>query len=218
MKNFKKIAAALVAGSFLSIASINAQTLNLTGAALEQSLPGQELTQSFPPNSDDDGSISSWVVNDSTLDPYGYIFIYQVTNSGVDAVGDIELNGFTSGEIVSTMTYSNESGLTLTGALTPSADGNFTGFELIGGDAATFTPGNLANTSPNNISYFLVVDTSARVITTDYGQEQDSFSAYGSILTPVPEPSSLALLTGFACLFGLIKYRQIARARCGKVS
>lgn len=208
----------LTAGFVLPVVSINAQTLTLAGT-IEASMPGQQLVQSFPPPSDAvDGSISSWVVNDSALDPGGYTFIYQVVNSGAGAVGDVELNGFSSSDILSTATYSSETGLTLTGALTPSADGNFSRFNLVGGDAATFESGNLPSSSANNVSYFLVINTDAATVADAYGRADGGFTAYGNISTvavgvvPVPEPSSLALLACFACLYGMARYRQAAAA------
>lgn len=208
----------LTAGLVFSVASIQAQTLILTGTVVS-SMPDQLLSESFP-NSGTGGYISSWAVNDPTLDPYGLMFIYQVTNSGPSAVGDVELNGFTSGQIVSTATYSAETGLTLTGALTPSTDGNLSTFNMVGGNAATFEygsgGGSLPNTPGNNVSYFLVIDSSTGATPlSNYGREDGgSFTAYGSITTAaVPEPSSLALLAGFAGLFGLMKYRRAATVR-----
>lgn len=206
------MAVMFMAGVVFSMASINAQMLNLSGT-VEISLPGQQLSGEDP-NPGDDGAISTWVVDDSSLDPGGYIFIYQVTNSGPDAVGFASLSGYTSDEIISTATYSDETGLTLTGALTPSTDGNFTGFELVGGNTATFEDGDLPNNSPDNISYFLVIDTDTSAFMDAYGQEADTFSAEGAIEAPeVPEPSSLTLLVCFVFFYGLFKCRQAGLKR-----
>ncbi len=196
----------------MALAASKAQTLVLTGT-LEQSLTDQELVQYYPlPGGADVGTISSWVVNDSTLDPSGYIFIYQVLNDGPDSIVHVELTGFPSAITTGLATYSAESGLALPDSVTPSASGNLPTTSLTGSEAANFDGGALPIGAA---SYFLVIDTDVYSIGDNYGQTLDSFSSAGDILAPVavPEPaSSLVLLAGFACLYGLYRYRRAARA------
>jgi hypothetical protein len=203
-----KIMAVALAGCLAGfLASTNAQTLNLGGGIVEGSLTNQELVGAF--TGDNDGSISTWVVNDSTLDPNGYLFIYQVVNDGPDAVANVSLDGYNSGEILSTGTYSNVINLTLATSLSTSLDGNFPNFSLIGGNAATFQTasgsGGFSNSIPNNVSYFLVVYTDKTFMAETNGFDEDDFAAQGNILSPVPEPGTPALAA-----VGLISFLSVS--------
>jgi hypothetical protein len=217
-RNQKIKAVALVLGLAVSIASSHAQSLNLSGS-LVSSLTNSPLTGIgfFPPgnNGAPNGSISSWVVNDPTLDPFGLTFIYQAINDGPDAIDQVELTGFASSMLVATpSTYSALTGsLALPAALTPDPGGNFPASADLG-DALTFEQGDL-NTG-NTPSYFLVVETDLPSYRLSFGQIQDNFSAIGNILAPaaVPEPpSSMVLLAGLGCLVGVLKFRRSAKSR-----
>jgi len=210
------MAAALVGGLVVFATTGQAQTLNLTGGTIVGSLTNQELVGAFPLSDygQNNGSISSWVISDPSLDGLGDLFVYQAVNEGVDAIDQVELTGFNSSYILYTGTYSSETGLGLSGAATPSSDGNFPYFELVGGSAASFELGSLSSVDGANTSYFLVIATDASYFTTSYGQIQDDFTAAGNTLapslTPVPEPSSsLMLLVGFASLYGLFRFRRV---------
>jgi hypothetical protein len=210
VNSFDKIAAALIGGLALSVLSSNAQTLDLTNATLVGSSPLQDLVEAFPTNGLNDGTISTWVVNDPSLDPSGYTFIYQVVNNSADYLDQVELTGFTSSQIVSDGTFSSEAGLTLADAVAPSSDGIFPYFQVVGQNAATFEVGDLSDVSPGNDSFFLVIETDVNYFGTSYGQIQDGLTATGSILVPVPEPSaSLLVLAGFASLYGLCRFRRL---------
>lgn len=194
-----------------------AQTLNLSGGTLKGSLVNQELigTVGGPPAFPvtdvgvSNGVISTWVVQDSSLDSQGDIFIYQTENDGPSAIDNVELTGFNipAGVVLSTATYSALGGsLSLPGSMTPSSSGNFPS-ESTFQQSVTFEDGDLANNSTP--SYFLVVDTDVNYFSASYGQIEDDFSAAGNILAPVPEPpSSILLLAGLACLYGIFRYRR----------
>lgn len=210
-----KIAVAVLAMVIISVAAGRAQTLVLTGGSVVQYLSSQALTGVYPPTDNtNNGTISSWVVNDSAQDPSGYMFIYQVVNNGPDAIDQVELTGFNSSIVLSSAAYSGVTGLTLSGSLTPSLTGSFAPDGVTSGGAANFQSGNL----PNNggVSYFLVINTDVQSVSTSYGQVQDSFTAAGTILapgslSPVPEPSSsLMLFAGFACLGVFLRNRRAA--------
>lgn len=211
MRNLKTIVAvACLAGS---VVIGQAQTLNLSGT-LENSLVDQELIGAFPLSDvgATNGTISSWVVNDTALDPHGYTFIYQVVNSGVDAIDQVELTGLPVSVVTGTATYASLTGsLPLSGSLTPSSGGNFAIQGLFNTDV-NFEGGDLNN--GGTASYFLVITTDTTGFTGSYGQIQDDFTAAGAILAPVPEPSApLIMLAGFASLFVAFKFRGVARAK-----
>ena len=90
------------------------------------SLTGQTLT-GFSPLSNSgvhDGSVSSWVVSDPTVDSQGLIFIYQVINNGPDGIDNAEFTGFVSSQVITTGSFATETGLALAGSSTPAAGGN----------------------------------------------------------------------------------------------
>ncbi len=217
MKHFEIAAVMLIAALSVSLASSSmATTLAFSpSAALEGSLTNQELAGVYPASDvgANNGEISTWVVNDPSLDSSGYIFIYQVENAGVDAIDQVELTGFTSSQVVGTGTYSGISGSvslpSLPYSFTPSSSGNF-GNENTFGGTATFEEGDLPN--GGTPSYFLVVDTDVTYFSGDYAQMQDNFTAVGNILAPVPEPSSvLVLLVGSVSVYCLSRYRRSSK-------
>lgn len=208
-----KMAAAVATAVITMLISVaRGQTLILAGS-LEAYLQPQALTEVFPNSGANAGTISSWVVNDPADDPSGYIFIYQLVNKGPDVIPHIELTGFSSSEVVlnGIGEYSATSGLTLPGAATPSAGGNFSNYSLTGSSALNFDGGSLVS---GGTSVFLVVATNQKNIGDSYAQDQGDFTATGTILAPVPEPSSaMVLMAGLGCLFGVLKYRRIAFKR-----
>jgi hypothetical protein len=224
VKTFKSVGVAVTVavGLLVSAVSSHAQILNLTGGTVEGDLTNQELVGvgMFPAGNlgANNGSISSWVVSDSALDPTGLIFVYQALNNGFDAIDQVELTGFMNSQVVTTATYSGLSGLLLPLAVTPNASGNFTSEDTFG-DTATFEGGELPN--GNSPSYYLVVFTDASAFTTSYGQIQDDFTAIGNTLAPaaVPEPSSsVVLLAGLGCLYGVLKLRRNTKLKAQKIS
>jgi hypothetical protein len=196
----KTIVGVAVAAMVLSAVSSKAQ-LNLTGGTVVGSLTGQELTGVSPASNTgvNDGSISTWVVNDPTLDSQGLIFIYQAVNNGPDAVDNAEFTGFVSSEVTGTGSYATETGLALTGSFTPSG-GNFSGEDTFGG-TATFEDGDL-NTG-QTASDFLVVETDTHAFAGSYGQIEDDFSAAGNTLAPVAVPEASTVISGALMLLPL---------------
>jgi hypothetical protein len=223
VKRTQKIAAAaLVLGLLVSVTSSRAQLLDLSGGTIAGSL-NSPLTGVgfFPPgnNGQNNGSIYSWVINDPALDPAGLTFVYQALNNGPDAIDQVELSGFTASQVVAAGTYSGLTGsLFLPGSSAPDPAGNFPTPAVFGG-TVTFENGQL-NTG-NTPSYFLVVETDANSFTSSYGQIQDDFTAIGNTLAPavVPEPpSSIVLLAGLGCLFGVLKLRRSPKLKAQKIS
>jgi hypothetical protein len=213
VKNYKKIAVAILATLGVSLLSGNAQSLNLSGGSVVGSLTNQELIGSSPPYLGANfGTVSSWVVSDTSLDSSGLIFIYQIVNNGPDVMTSAAFPDFSSA-FVSADTFSNIVGsVSLGGSAVPSTSGSFSFYELSAGGAATFQTGGLPN--GDTPSWFLVVDSDDNSIQHDYGTTQDTYTSYGNILAPieVPEPpASLVLLGGLVCLYGLIKCRRQAQ-------
>ena len=210
----------LVLGLVISVASSRAQNLDLSTGVIEGSLTNSPLTGIgfFPPgnNGAPNGSISSWVVNDPALDPLGLTFVYQALNNGPDAIDQVELTSslFTPSHVVAAGTFSALTGsLFLPASLPPDPGGNFPTPAVFGG-TVTFENGQL-NTG-NTPSYFLVVETDLPSFQLSYGQIQDNFTAVGYILAPasVPEPpSSIVVLAGMGCLFGVLKLRHGAKLK-----
>lgn len=210
MKNYKTVIGAAAMGLALAAVSGNAQVisplatgnLNLTsgsGATLDTSLTGQELTGVSPGGNvgANNGSISTWVVSDSSIDSHGLIFIYQVVNNGIDPIDNVELTGFNPNVVIGAGSYSS---LTFTSTLgaspvagTDSTPGDppttpyFLTENTFGG-TATFENGDLG---VGGTSDFLVVLTDQPTWTGNNGQIQDSFSASGNILVPVPEANTI---------------------------
>lgn len=196
---------------------VGVQALNLTGGTLEGDLTNQTLLDSA--NGGDDGKISSWVVSDSSVDSQGFIFIYQLENSGTDSITSLSFNNF-SRSLASTPTsgsYSNIIGNTA--LLVPTAqapvngNGGFAFDTVTPGGAATFQLGDLAK--GGTVSFFVVVFSDVDSFTTGYALTQDDFDAHGDILAPVaavyetPEPSSVIVLTGgILCLYVILKVRR----------
>jgi hypothetical protein len=218
VKRTQKIAAAaLVFGLVVSVASSHANSLDLSGGTIV-GLTNAPLTGVgfFPPgnNGAPNGTISTWVVNDPTFDPFGLTFVYQAVNNGPDAIDQVELTSslFTLSHVVAANTYSGLTGsLALPFSFTPDPGGNFPTPAIFGG-TVTFENGQL-NTG-NTPSYFLVVETDLPSFQLSYGQIQDDFTAIGDILAPatVPEPSSVVLLAGLGGLFGVFKLRRSAQS------
>ena len=213
VKNFETITVAIGVGLVISIVSSRAQTLNLSGT-LDGVTNNELVGVGFFPAGNagaNNGSIDSWVVNDPALDSSGLIFIYQADNNGPDAIDQVELTGFQPNQVLSTGTYSSLSGsLLLPGSATPNLLGNFPTAAVFGG-TVTFENGQLP--TGNGESYFLVVNTDVNNFAPNYGQIQDDFTAIGNILAPatVPEPSSsLVLLAGLGCLYGVFRFRRNA--------
>ena len=216
MKARKTIIAAVAALLAVSVASSRGQTLNLTGGTFEGDLTNQTLVNSGTGASE--GTISTWVVKDSSLDSQGYIFIYQLENSGPDDITGVSLNDF-GGSLATTPpsgSYSNIIGsvsLLVPTAVTPvTAHTAFTFNIVTSGGAATFDgdlPGGYS------LSWFLVVYSDVNSFATGYALAQDNFQDHGDILAPmaavytVPEPSSMILLTsGILCFYAILRCRR----------
>lgn len=190
----------------MSVASGSAQTLGFSpGATLEGALTDQALLNSA--TGGNDGTISTWVVNDSTIDPYGYIFIYQLENSGPDEITGVNFNNFTAAAIIGTGAYSNVFGSLLSASVHPTVTltPSFTFDTVTPKGAATFNGG----LDSGAVSWFEVIDTDVNSFADGYGLAQDNFQAYGDILAQnyalyvVPEPPSrIVLLAGLACFYG----------------
>jgi len=217
-RTWKIVSVALMLGLVVSVVSSRAQNLDLSAGTMVGSLTNSPLTGigPFPIGNagQNNGSIYTWVVNDAALDPLGLTFVYQAVNNGPDAIDQVELTSslFTPSQVVATGTYSGLTGsLLLPGSSTPDSGGNFPIVDVFGG-TATFEHGQL-NTG-NTPSYFLVVETDLQSFAQSYGQIQDNFTAIGYILAPatVPEPpSSIVLLAGLGCLFGMLRFRRGAK-------
>ena len=213
MKSRKTIIAAVVALLAISVTSSRAQTLDLTGGTLEGDSTNQTLINSA--DETPDGKISTWVVNDSSVDSQGYIFIYQLENGG-DNIFSVSLNNF-SGSLATTPTsgsYSSIVNISLPTSVTPTASVGFTFSGVSGDGAATF--GGTTESLPNgDQSWFLVVFSDVNSFATGYALTQDGSQAYGDILAPiaatnpVPEPSSVILLTGgIVCFYAILRCRR----------
>jgi hypothetical protein len=193
MKNYKKVIGAAAVGLALAAVSSKAQVLNLTGGSIAPggTLANQELVGVSPGGNvgANNGTISTWVVSDSSLDASGLIFIYQVVNNGADAIDNVELTGFTSGEVLSTGSYSSLLGLAF--GTTPSADGSFPNVEPIIGNVTFQSTTTLGNTPTTDVSDYLAVFTDVTAFGLSYGQIQDNFSGQGNILAPVPEANTV---------------------------
>jgi hypothetical protein len=215
MKSCKVIIGLGIAGLVLSAASSNAQ-LDVSSGTVEGSLLNQELTGVTPGFnvSANDGMISTWVVSDSSLDSKGLIFIYQVSNSGLDAIDQVELTGFSYSQVSSTAEFTSVTGIT--GGSTPNASGYFPGENTFGG-TVTFENGDLPNGA--GVSDYLVVYTDASTFGINYAQIQDSFSAAGDIYSdpepPVAVPESSTIVAGALMLLplGIGAFRAIRKDR-----
>jgi hypothetical protein len=187
MKNYKTVIGAAVAGLTLAAVSSQAQ-LNLTGGTVVGSLVDQTLGGISPGSNvgADNGSVSSWVISGAAADTTGLIFVYQIVNSGPDAVDNAEFTGFNAGQVLSSGAFAGLTGLAF--GSTPTEAG-WSGAATIFGGTATWEAGDL-NTG-GAISDYLAVLTNVQYFSGDYGQIQDSFSAQGSILAPVPEANTV---------------------------
>lgn len=215
MKSAKFLTIAVLGALTVFVASSRGQTLDLTGATIFGSpVTGQTLFNSG--TGANDGIVSSWAINDSTLNPLnpsGLIFIYQLENMGPDDMTGINFNSYTRSQYVSSASYSSVINGSLPGALTPTAtlSPNFTFDTVTGGGAATFN-GDLGM---GEVSWFVVIDTDVTADNAGYVLTQDDFQTHGDILAPnfavfgVPEPSSaVMLLAGFACFYGILRCRR----------
>jgi hypothetical protein len=224
MKNAKIVIMAVFGALALWVTSSRGQTLNLkTGAVLEGDLTNQALINSG--TEANDGMVSSWVVNDSSVDSQGYIFIYQLelSSQAPDQVLGVNFNNFNSADIVSMGVglYSNvvaSDSFSLPAALNATASlyPNFT-FEAVSSEGAAtfglFSPD--VGLDPGTVSWFIVIETDDKSFNTGYALTQDDFQAHGDILAPigatfpVPEPASaVLLLAGFACFYGILRCRR----------
>lgn len=187
MKNYKAVVGAAVVGLTLAAVSSQAQ-LNLTGGTVVGSLVNQELFQIPPgsPTGANEGSMSSWVISGAAADPTGLIFVYQVVNSGPDAVDNAEFTGFIASQVISSSAYSGLTGLAF--GSTPT-DAGWSGAATIFGGTATWEAGDLDNGGA--ISDYLAVLTNVNVFGPSYGQIEDNFSAQANILAPVPEANTV---------------------------
>jgi hypothetical protein len=215
MKTEKIIIAAVIALLAGSVTSSMGQALNLTsGATLEGDSTNQVLMNSG--TAANDGTISTWVVSDSAVDSRGYIFVYQLENSGPDDITGVNFNNFSSPDVIGTGVYSNVyvgGTFTMPGALnvTSISTPSFAFDTVTGGGAATFN-GDLAMGAE---SWFVVIDTDVSSFQTGYALTQDNFQAHGDILAEnfavftVPESSSaVILLGGFACFYVILRCRR----------
>jgi len=210
-----KIAVIGVFGALaLSVASSKGQYLGLTGT-VEGSLTGQTLFNSG--TSANDGMVSSWVVSDSGVNSGGYVFIYQFENGGPDDITGINFNSFAGINIISAGVYSNvevnATFLPTPTSIFPPNGPDFSYDTVTEGGAATFD-GDLA---PQQVSWFLVLETGSTSLNTGYALSQDNFQAHGEIYAPnfavfaVPEPSSgalIMLLSGIAGFYAIVRWRR----------
>jgi len=194
MKNYKSVIGAAAVGLALAAVSGKAQVLNLTGGSFapggilaNQELVGITTGENVGVN---EGTISTWVINDSALDASGLIFVYQVVNQE-DPIDNVALTGFTTGEVLSTGNYSSLSGPLAFGQTPVIGAGGtqttFPGENTLGG-TVTFENGDLGT---GGISDYLAVFTDVTAFGLSYGQIQDSLSAQGTILAPVPEANTV---------------------------
>lgn len=212
--NAKIITLAVFGALALSVAASRGQTLSLTGTTLEGSLTDQTLYNSG--TEANDGTVSSWVYSGSS----GYIFIYQLENQGPDQIIGANFNNFSPSQYVSSLVASNvlANGSSLPGSVSPTVSvyPNFSYETVTSGGAATF---GLIPPDPGlnmgAVSWYVVIDTDVTSFNTGYALTQDDFQAHGEILAPnyavfgVPEPSSaIMLLAGFACFYGILKFRR----------
>jgi hypothetical protein len=210
MKSYKTIISAAAAGLALAAVSGNAQVLNLQsdgtipagGTLVNQELVGVSPSGNVGANN---GTISTWVVNDPDVDASGLIFIYQVKNEGVDGIDQVEVTGFTASEILTgTGDYNSLSGtgaLTFGSTPTVGTGGNTTAFatlNFVAPNALNFDTATIPGTFTSEdlgvggISDYLVVFTDVTSFQESYGQTQDSFTGQGNILAPVPEANTIA--------------------------
>jgi hypothetical protein len=134
------------------------------------------------------GSVTSWVYSDSAVDSQGYIFVYQLTvGTGVpDDLGSSIALSFYGSSIVGTPTAaSSVSFLATQPGTTPTTAVTFN--DTFGGVVNY----NLDGISPNDTTYYLIVDTSATGITSGTADLQEGYQTAGAILTPVPEASTI---------------------------
>jgi hypothetical protein len=209
MKHAKILIMAVFGTLALSVASTRGQqVLSLTGT-VEGSLTGQTLFNSA--NNANDGTVSSWVVSDSGINSGGYIFIYQIEDSGLDDMTGINFNTFVKNNVQSALVVSNvvinSSSLPTPTDVSP----DFSYDTTTSGGAATFN-GDLA---PQQTSWFMVIETDATGINTGFALTQDDFQTHGEIYAEnfavytVPEPSSaILLLAGCACFYAVLRFRR----------
>ncbi len=213
MKSAGTVVMTVLGALVLSVASSRGQIsyLNLPGT-LEGSLAGQTLSNSG--TSANDGTVSSWVVSDPSINSGGYIFIYQIENGGPDDLTGVNFNSFAGVNVFSAEQYSNVNvnASQLPGATWGYGGPNFSFDTVTGGGAATFN-GDLGMGAT---SWFFVLETSSTSINTGYALTQDDFQAHGEIYAPdfavfaVPEPSAgaLLLLATSACFYGILRWRR----------
>jgi hypothetical protein len=216
MKSAKIVVMAVFAALAVSMASSRGQSLNLAGATLEGDLTNQVLMNSG--TGANDGTVSTWVFNDSSVDSQGYIFIYQLENQGPDEITGANFNNFSSSQFLSGILCSNVYGSSLPGSRPhpTTVYPNFTFETVTSGGAATFgTFGSDTGLAMGAVSWFVVIDTDVTSFNTGYALTQDDFQAHGNILAPnfavfdVPEPSSaVLLLAGCACIYGILRCRR----------
>jgi hypothetical protein len=202
---------AVVGALAVSAASSRGQMLNLAGATLEGALTNQALMNTG--TGANDGTVSTWVYNDSSVDSQGYIFIYQLENQGPDEITGANFNNFSPSQYIASGSYSNVFNGSLPGSLKPPGTlfPNFTFDTVTTGGAATFNGG----LNMGAVSWYVVIDTDVTSFNAGYALTQDDFQAHGDILAPnfaiftVPEPTSaVLLLAGCACFFGILRCRR----------
>ena len=212
MKSAGIIVMAVLGMSALSVASSRAQMLNLSGATFAGSVSNQTLINSG--TSANDGEVSSWVVNDPSVDSQGYIFIYQMENQGPDTITGVNFNNFNSSQFVGSLVVSNVYNGSLAGSLSPTVtlSPTFAYDTITAGGAATFNGAlNMGATS-----WFVVVETDVTSFNSGFALTQDDFQSHGAIYAPnfaiysVPEPSSagLLLLAASACFYAVLRWRR----------
>jgi hypothetical protein len=218
MKSAKILIITVLGALTVSVAASSGQTLSLAGGTLEGSLTNQTLMNSG--TGANNGTVSSWVYSDSSIDSHGYIFIYQLENQGPDEITGANFNNFSSSQFISSVLCSNVfvGNDSLPGSLAPNISDypNFTFETVTGGGAASYaliSPDSGLNVG--TATWFVVIDTDVTSFNTGYALTQDDFQAHGDILAPnfatfgVPEPSSaVMLLAGFACFYGILRCRR----------
>lgn len=212
MKPCRTVLSLLVIGLVLSAFSSRAQLNFGSGASIVGSLTDQELTGVvFPPGNNrgaNDGSISTWVVHDSSLDSQGLIFVYQVVNNGPDAIDEVTLTGygFVTSDILSGSGVYSGVGGSLSFGSTPSASGNTFAFKGQTGSNPPTVAFQDADLASGGTSDFLVVFTDINDFYNSYGEDQDDFSAAGCIQAPVaadPIPEANTIVAGALMLLPL---------------